>query len=128
MKLNSSIASLLRSIEEGPEIMVFFAAFGVIIYMVVLGLLLWPFHSFIENKNYSSIVKTYFYAIGITWIIGFMTQIILFFLGVSGLHLASIWLTLHLVSILFCAFNFHSIDTFITKLTDEKKNPKSKKK
>ncbi len=127
MELSSSFARLLRSIEDAPQIMVFFAAFGVFLYMILLGLALWPFQDYIKNKIYNTIIKTYFYALGITWIVGFITQILLFFLGVSGLHLFAIWLTLHLISILFCAFNFHSIDSNITRLSEEKKKQKSNK-
>ncbi|MFN3021889.1 hypothetical protein ACK1KB_13075 [Chryseobacterium sp. TY3] len=128
MELNSSFARLLRAIEDVPQIMVFFAAFGVFFYMILLGLVLWLFQAYIKNEIYNTIIKTYFYALGITWIVGFITQILLVFLGVSGLHLLAIWLTLHLISILFCAFNFHSIDGNITRLTEEKKNKISKKK
>ena len=128
MELNSSFARLLRSIEDAPQIMVFFAAFGVFFYMVLLGLALWSFQDYIKNKIYNTIIKTYFYALGITWIVGFITQILLFFLGVSGLHLVAIWLTLHIITIFFCAFNFNSIDGNITRLSEEKKNQKSNKK
>ncbi|WP_300673242.1 hypothetical protein [Soonwooa sp.] len=122
MELNSYIREIITTIAVEPATMVFVAAFGIILYMLAIGLLLWPFNRFYKNAKYAMVVNIYFYAIGITWIVGFVTMAILLLLGVSGLHLLAIWLTLHVVCVFFCAFNYQSLQRAINKLSSAKKN------
>ncbi|WP_300673244.1 hypothetical protein [Soonwooa sp.] len=122
MELNFSIfTNLLITIEKNPSTMLLIATIGVFFYMIFLGLVLWPFDNFIKAKNLSPKIKTYFYALGITLLFGSLTQILFYLLGVSGLHLAAIWLTLHTLSIFFSCFHFTKMDKIMSKLIQEKK-------
>lgn len=116
MELNSEIARLLRYIEQAPMIMVFFSAFGVILYLVLLSLIIWPIQKMFKTEK-SSLTNAYFYATGITWILGFIIEMLLFFMGVSGLQLVLIWLTLHFICVFFCIFNYNSLHQLFNKIS-----------
>lgn len=116
MELNSDIVRLLRNIEEAPMIMVFFSAFGVILYLVLLAIIIGPIQKMFKIEN-APLINAYFYATGITWILGFIIEMLLFFMGVSGLQLVLIWLTLHIICVFFCIFNYSSLHQLFNKIT-----------
>lgn len=126
MELNSNIIYILKNLVESPMLMVFFAAFGIILYMLILGLLSAPFQKLYKDTFVSKLVEAYFYALLISWILGFISQIILFFCGISGLQLLAIWLSMHILASLFCFLNYKELKILMTKFSKLKDIAKQK--
>lgn len=103
--LNFDFVHLLEIVEDKPALMVFWAAFGMFFSMVILFI---PFLFLRKLKRTTKIdnsLKLVASILFLCWMIGFVTQIALFFSGVSGIKLFFIWITMLLTYVVFGAFN-----------------------
>lgn len=109
MELNFSFIDLLKAIDREPIFMVMWAAFGV---FFTIFLLMIPMYIF-RKLGVSAYFKTGFgILIGtilISWIIGFISQIILLFSDVSGIRMLLIWIIMFVTYLVFCVFNKKAI-------------------
>lgn len=97
--------SILETVEQQPVYMVFWAAFGMFFSALVLFI---PFIFLRKLNNTAKIESGIGLAVSILllcWIIGFVTQIVLFFSGVSGIKLFFIWITMFLTYMVFGVSN-----------------------
>ena len=117
MEFNSEFISILEMIENNPVYMVLWAAFGLFFSSLVL---------FVPIKILSKIIKTTKVERGIgvsvtilmlCWLIGFVTQMGLFFSGIPGIKLFFIWVVMFLTYTVFSFYNRKMILKWISVTT-----------
>ncbi|OWP74444.1 hypothetical protein [Flavobacterium oreochromis] len=118
MEFNSNIINFLKLISEKPEMMVFGTAFGIPLCIALLSLVGFIF----RNIKLQNVFNPFFYffvsSMCICWIIGFVTQISFLFIGLSGIKMFAVWITMITVYSLFVIVNYGRI----LKWTEKFKN------
>ncbi|HEX9601253.1 MAG TPA: hypothetical protein VF985_07185 [Mariniflexile sp.] len=105
MGFSFDVVSILETIEQQPVYMVFWAAFGVFFSLLALFfpfMILKKINRMAKMENSVGLIVS---IVLLCWIIGFITQIILFFSGVSGIKLFFIWIAMFLTYMVFGVFN-----------------------
>lgn len=105
MVLNFDFIPLLELFENQPVLMVFLAAFGIFFGTFILFIpfmILRRLNKKVKIENSLRLVTS---ILLLCWVIGFVTQIILFFAGVSGIKLFFIWITMLFTYVVFGLFN-----------------------
>jgi len=105
MEFSFKFYEFLGAIEHEPEIMVIWAAFGVPAIMFALVLPLYILRKFGVEKSIKPVVNVVYLSLGISWILGFVTMIILLFSNVTGIRMFIIWALMFLTYLFFCIFN-----------------------
>lgn len=91
---NFDFIHLLEIVEDQPVLMVFWAAFGMFFGTLILFvpfMILRKLNKKVKIENSLGLVTS---VLLLCWVIGFVTQIILFFSGVSGIKLFFIWIAM----------------------------------
>lgn len=106
MAFSSNFIFILEMLEDNPVIMVLWAAFGIFFSSLVLFAPLIIFLRKISVKDkaedFIGLVTSILF---ICWIVGFITQMILFFSGIPGIKLFFIWISMFLTYVVFGIFN-----------------------
>lgn len=123
MEFSFKLYDFIREIEVNRHYMVMWAAFGVPALMLALCLPLYIIRKIGLDKYLSGSYTVIFSSLGVTWILGFITMIILFFTEVSGIRMFMIWVLMFLTYLVFCAFNYKMLSKWLIELskTDLKK-------
>lgn len=97
--------SVLEVLEQHPEYMVFWAAFGIFFSALILFIPVIILRKLTKMTKMENGIGLAVSALMICWIVGFVTQILLFFSGVSGIKLFFIWIVLFLTYVVFTILN-----------------------
>lgn len=113
MELNSNIIEFLNLITNEPHFMVFGAAFGIPLFMFAYAMTLGRIY---RNTSFSSTLNTViFTTLGITWLMGTILMLVLFFTGISGIKLFIIWILVFVFISIFVITNFSSVNKFLNE-------------
>jgi hypothetical protein len=107
----NSIA-IIESINREPGLLVGFAAFHPIVLLLVLLFPLWILKKigiYTPKETYGVFGVSVTIIFGIGWILGFVSQILLLFTGVSGLRMLLIYLSMYLCITAFVIANAKSL-------------------
>lgn len=107
MELSSKFFELAHYINREPGVLVAFASFHPIV-LFVLGIPLFVLKKIGLNLgkiNFGKFGVCVATIIGIGWILGFASQILLMFMGVSGIKMLLIYLSMYLVLTVFVFSN-----------------------
>jgi len=110
----------LQQIDANPQYMVMWAAFGVPLLMFALAL---PFFIFrkVGLEKFSKPLSTIVYStLGITWITGFITMMILLFTEVTGIRMFLVWSLMFLTYLLFCIFYYRPLQKGVMHISKKK--------
>ncbi|MFV0566746.1 MAG: hypothetical protein ACK5NB_13050 [Flavobacteriaceae bacterium] len=113
---------LIEYIEGNPQIMVFWAAFG---FIFTAGIFLYVLSQIFNLKAHYTWLGI---NIALTWLVGFVSQILLMFSGTSGIKLLFIWLSLFIVSFAACFFHRKELGVLYTEWDKLKTAPKNSSK
>lgn len=107
MELPFNIIDILRNIETQPGILVAFAAFhpfGLIIFLIPLWILR-KVGLYKPAENLGTFGFSVVCIMTIGWIFGFASQILLMFMGVSGLKMLMVYISMYFCIIAFVIVN-----------------------
>jgi hypothetical protein len=99
------VVSILETMEQQPVYMVFWAAFGMFFSTLVLFIPFIILRKLYKTAKIENGIGLVVSILLLCWIIGFVTQMILFFSGVSGIKLFFIWIAMFLTYAVFGVFN-----------------------
>ncbi len=126
MELSSEIVQVLQEINREPGVLVAYAAFHPFAFLLLL-IPLWLFKKIgiykpKENLGLFGFCVTVIFFVG--WLFGFVSQILLMFMGISGLKMLMIYIAMYLCITVFVLVNAISLQK---KFLKETKILKSKK-
>ena len=124
MEFSFKLYEFLSDIENKPEIMVIWAAFGVPALMFALALPLYITRKMGLEKTLKPVVNVTYLSLGISWLLGFVTMIILLFANVTGIRMFMIWVLMFLTYLFFCIFNRRQLMKGVEHITKKSKNSK----
>lgn len=122
MGFGFDLISILETIERQPVYVVFWAAFGMFFCTFVLFVPLMILRKLNKTAKIEKGIGLVVSILLLCWIIGFVTQMILFFSGVSGIKLFFIWMAMFLTYVVFGVFNKKMILKWSTTLTKTNKS------
>lgn len=123
MELPFNSIEIIQNIDREPGLLVAFAAFHPIAFLLVLLLPLWILKKtgiYTPRETYGIFGVSVSIIIIIGWILGFASQILLLFTGVSGLRMLLIYLSMYLCITAFVIFNAKSLQKKFLKDTSTK--------
>ncbi|MNK01402.1 hypothetical protein D3C87_192000 [compost metagenome] len=123
MEFSFKLYDFIQQIETNRHYMVMWAAFGVPAFMFALCLPLFIIRKVGLDKYIKGSYTVIFSSLGITWILGFITMMILFSTEVSGIRMFMVWVVMFVTYLTFCAFNNKMLSKWLTEFskTDLKK-------
>lgn len=116
MEFNSELIYFLYKLDQAPELMVAWAAFGVPLFAAILAI---PF-VFLRRIGIQKAMSTYAFLVAIligSWIPGFLTQMLFLFSGVPGFKMLLLWILLFFMFCIFVSVNYLNINKWIDKNT-----------
>lgn len=126
--LRSSIYYFLHFIEDKPILVAMFAAFHIIL-LLLIPIFYKPFNHLVSGK--SETMSNFQFSLGtviaIGWVLGFISQMLLFFMGVPGIKLVLIYISMYMVIIAFVSANVQSLRKQFDKFDAAKLKGKSGK-
>ena len=125
MEFNFDFISILEAIERQPVYVVFWAAFGMFFCTVTLFVPLMFLRKLNKTAKIGNGIRLVVSILLLCWIIGFVTQMILFFSGISGIKLFFIWMAMFLTYVVFGIFNKNMILKWSATLTKTNKSATS---
>ncbi len=125
MEFNFDFISILEAIERQPVYVVFWAAFGMFFCTVTLFVPLMFLRKLNKTAKIGNGIRLVVSILLLCWIIGFVTQMILFFSGISGIKLFFIWMAMFLTYVVFGIFNKNMILKWSAALTKTNKSATS---
>lgn len=120
MEFSFKLYDFMKDIDSNPQTVVMWAAFGVPLTMLTLTFPLFLFRKmglYPALKPYYSVL---YLSLGISWILGFITQMVLFFTEVSGIRMALIWIIMFFVYFTFCSFKRRQLNRWLDALSKAK--------
>ena len=117
MEFSFNLFGFLADIDSHPEYMVMWAAFGVPALMLALTLPLYIFRLLGLYPRLKPFYSVLYISLTITWILGFITTILLFFTKITGVRLLIIWVLMYATYLVFCIFNRNSINRGIETIS-----------
>lgn len=124
MELPFNSIEIIQNIDREPGLLVAFAAFHPIALLLVLLLPFWILKKtglYTPKENYGIFGVSVTIIILIGWILGFASQILLLFTGVTGLRMLLIYLSMYLCITAFVIFNAKSLQKKFLKDTAKRK-------
>jgi len=104
--LNYSFIDLANMVEDNPVSMVIWAVFGLPFCLFIVGMLLIILRKLKLRKAFKTDTMLLFFSlITVTWLMGAVTQMIMFFPQVSGLRMMLIWIVMVICYSAFLLFN-----------------------
>ena len=109
----------IHNLNEQPELMIFIIAFGVPLFMFVFAM---TFSRLYKNTSIATPLNTIIFStLTITWLAGSIISLVLFFMGVSGVKLLLIGLSLLSLSFVFTVINVQAIAKYSNDLVEHQK-------
>lgn len=123
MELPFNSIEIIQNIDREPGLLVAFAAFHPIALLLILLLPLWilkKIRLYTPKENYGTFGASVTIIIIIGWLMGFASQILFLFTGVTGLKMLFIYLSMYLCITTFVIFNAKSLHKKFLKDTSHK--------
>jgi len=123
MELPFNSIEIIQNIDREPGLLVAFAAFHPIALLLILLLPLWILKKvrlYTPKENYGIFGASVTIIIIIGWLVGFASQILLLFTGVTGLKMLFIYFSMYLCITAFVIFNSKSLHKKFLKDTGHK--------
>ena len=120
MEFSFKAYQFLADIEANRHYMVLWAAFGVPLFMLALTL---PFYILRKLGLYEFMKPFYsviYLSLGISWILGFITLMVLYFSEVSGIRMFLIWILMFLTYFVFSVFNRNMLNRWVDEISNTK--------
>lgn len=108
MALPSSLVAFLEHLDQEPGLLVAWAAFHPIALAFVLGIPLWLLSKIglrLPSRDFGMFGTGVAFVFGAGWLLGFFTQILMTFMGIPGLKMLAIYLSMYLCLAGFFVFN-----------------------
>ncbi|WP_168208926.1 hypothetical protein [Chitinophaga sp. XS-30] len=121
MAFSSDFISILETIEQQPVYVVLWAAFGMFFCSFALFVPLIILRKLNKAAKIENVAGVIAGIMLLCWIAGFVTQIILFFSGVSGIKLLLIWIAMFLTYVVFGVCNRKMILKWGNSITSKKR-------
>ena len=128
MELPSEIIDILQKINREPGILVAYASFHPFAFLLLL-IPLWIFKKigiYKPKENLGLFGFSVMIIFFVFWLFGFVSQILLMFMGVSGLKMLLIYLAMYLCITAFVIFNAISLQKKFLKETGKLEKKKLK--
>lgn len=120
MEFSFNYYDFLQTLEANPEYMVMWAAFGVPVLMFALALPLFILRKIGLQEQSKPFANVAYLSLGITWILGFVTMMIMMFTNVSGIHLFIVWVLMFITYLAFTLFNYKRLMKGVTAISKKK--------
>lgn len=119
MELSFELIDYLNNINQNPEYVVLWAAFGVPALLAVLAI---PFGMLrkIGIQQASSIYAFVAAILLCNWLVGFVSQMAFMILGVPGIKMLLLWLIMFFVYSIFIGMNYVYIKKWVNEVTKNK--------
>lgn len=120
MELSFEYSEYIKKIDLKPELILLWSGLGIPVLMIILAIPVGILRK-IGLHNYIPQINTVIYgSLLLAWLLGTVTILLLYFLGISGVRLALVWLVLFFGYFLFCLFNGTPIRKLYATLTQGK--------
>ena len=120
MEFSFKLYDFMKDIDSDPQAIVMWAAFGVPLTMLALTFPLFLFRKMGLYPALKPYYRVLYLSLGISWILGFITQMIFFFTAVSGVRMALIWIIMFFVYFTFCSFKRRQLNRWLDALSKTK--------
>ena len=120
MEFSFNYYDFLQTLDANPDYMVIWAAFGVPVLMFALVLPLFILRKIGLQEQSKPFANVAYLSLGITWIIGFITMIIMMFTNVGGIHLFLVWVLMFITYLAFTLFNYKRLMKGVTAINKKK--------
>jgi hypothetical protein len=124
MEFSFKLFDFLQDVENKPEIMVMWAAFGIPVLMFALALPLYILRKLGLEESIKPAVSVVYLSLSITWILGFVTMMVLLFANVTGIRMFLVWSLMFLTYLIFCIFNRKQLMKGVDHITKKSKMSK----
>lgn len=122
MEFSFNYYDFLQTLDANPDYMVMWAAFGVPVLMFALALPLFILKKIGLQEQSKPFANVAYLSLGITWILGFITMIIMMFTEVSGVRMFLVWSLMFFTYLLFSMFNYKSLMKGVKHINTKKIN------
>ncbi len=116
MELNSSMINLIHEINDEPAFMIVWSAFGFFLCFGLLVAILKIIQKLGLGNYFGNTLTVSLIVVMVSWSLGSITQILLFFSGASGLRMFFIWIVMFMTYLVFAFLN----KKMIVKLMSDK--------
>jgi len=120
MEFSFKLYDFLQMLEDNPQYMVMWSAFGVPLLMFALALPLYIFRKIGLQEQAKPLANLAYISLGITWIIGFITMMIMMFTDVSGIRMFLVWSLMFITYLTFTLFNYKILIKGVGNLSKKK--------
>lgn len=120
MEFSFKLYDFLQMLEDNPQYMVMWSAFGVPLLMFALALPLYIFRKIGLQEQAKPFANVAYISLGITWIIGFITMMIMMFTDVSGIRMFLVWSLMFITYLAFTLFNYKMLIKGVGSLSKKK--------
>jgi hypothetical protein len=118
MEIGLNFSYWLQNLDANAQMLIFFAAFGIPVIMLLLALFQklfgWIGLKAIVSKSFSII----YMALTITWLIGFVFSIFLFFAGAPGIKIILILIVIFICMFIFTLTHYPYLNKFMKEYTN----------
>lgn len=114
MELNSSLLDLIQYVETKPATVLIWATLGMCILAFILLIPLIIIKKTGVGKHFTNIFTLIIGVTLLSLIIGFISQLFLFFADISGLKMLIIWIVMFLINLIFAFTHQKSIIKWIS--------------
>lgn len=120
MEFSFKLYDFLRELENNPQYMVMWSAFGVPALMFALGIPFFILRKIGLEKQAKAIANVVYMALFVSWILGFITMMIMMFTEVSGIRMFMVWSLLFITYFVFTIFNYKMLVKGLGNLSKKK--------
>lgn len=120
MEFSFKLYDFLQMLEENPQYMVIWGAFGVPALMLVLALPFVIMSKIGFKKGSQAIANVVYLTLFATWILGFITMMIMMFTEVSGIRMFMVWSLMFITYLAFVLFNYNGLMKGVGNLSKKK--------
>jgi len=125
MEFSFKLYDFIRAIEGNRQYIVMWSAFGMPLLILALTLPLYLFRKIGLDKVFKPFYVVLYGSLLITWILGFVTMMILFFTEVSGIRMFIIYLLIFATYVFFTIFNYKKLNSVVDEKSKVIKKPKA---
>lgn len=109
MEFNSDFSAFLIALENEPGMVVIWAALIVPFSLFLIAIPAWILKKVRLDAPFEQVNNILTITILASWITGFISQIMLLFIGVSGIRMLFIWVAMFVTYLFFSIFNYRKL-------------------
>lgn len=123
MEFSSDFSAFLINLEDEPALVVIWAAllfpFSLLFILILSSVL----KKLQLDKPFEQIGYISTVTILMTWLTGFISQMMLLFIGISGIRMLLIWLVMFITCLFFSIFNYQKLILYL-KIKEKEQDDK----